>query len=57
MTQEERDGRCLEFILGIKYTTKSVIGSPKPDPTTVTYTFQTLGVANSTDTLNLVRKK
>jgi hypothetical protein len=48
------------YILSLKYSPKSVIGSVAPNPTTVLYTFKTLLGANpvsgSSQGLNLVKK-
>jgi hypothetical protein len=47
-----------DVIIGVKYSTKSVVGSPEPTPTTVTYTFTTVngGIPVGSDTLDLAPK-
>jgi hypothetical protein len=30
------------FVIGVKYSTKSIVGAPAPNPTTVNYTFNTV---------------
>jgi hypothetical protein len=44
------------YIIGIKFNAKSVVGATAPNPTTVHYDFSTVGVPNSTNGLNLVKK-
>jgi hypothetical protein len=43
------------FIIAVKFDSKSIQGETAPSPS-ATFTFQLTGVANSTDTLNLVPK-
>jgi hypothetical protein len=45
------------FFIGLKFSTKNVVGEPAPSPnTTVTYTFSTSGVAGSTSKVQLVKQ-
>jgi hypothetical protein len=44
------------FYIGIKYDPKTVVGQPTPSPSTVTYTFETTGVAGSADSVQLMKK-
>jgi len=45
------------YIISIKYSANSVVGSPAPSPgTTVHYDFMTTGVPGSTSGLDLVKK-
>jgi hypothetical protein len=44
------------FYIGIKYDPTALKGKAAPNPSTVTYTFATTGVAGSTQGLSLVKK-
>jgi hypothetical protein len=44
------------YIIGVKYDSGSVKGAIAPDPTTVHYTFETQGIAGSTEGLDLKKK-
>jgi hypothetical protein len=44
------------FIIGIKYDTSAVKGKAAPTPSTVTYSFNTVGVPGTTQGLSLVKK-
>jgi len=44
------------YFIGIKYDSGSVKGQTAPDPTTVHYTFETQGIAGSTEGLDLKKK-
>jgi uncharacterized protein len=46
------------FYIGLKYSTSSIVGGAKPDPgTNVDYTFETTGIAGSTEGVRLSKKK
>jgi hypothetical protein len=44
------------YVVAVKYSTSSIGGSPAPNPTTQQYTYATQNVANSSQSLNLVKK-
>jgi hypothetical protein len=43
------------YVIGLKYDSKSIVGLPAPNPTTVHYVFETTGVAGSAQGLDLIK--
>ena len=43
------------YVIGLKYESKSIVGDPAPNPTTVHYVFETTGVPGSAQGLDLIK--